>query len=115
MAKEVRNEWPHKVVWLQDDVTHERFYWLGVIPDGAKAGRKLVGEIKGQTISVSGDDVSGLRFWLSDDLVDLDQEIVVMLNGKKAFEGKVERDEEVVARSLDDRCGMIATALLEIP
>jgi hypothetical protein len=115
MAEKERVEWPRKVVWLQDDVTHERFYWLGVKPEGARKGRKLVAEVKGQTISVTGEDVSGLRFWLNDELLNLDQEIVVMLNGEKAFQGKVRRDREVVVQSLRDRCGMIATGLLEIP
>jgi hypothetical protein len=33
MKDKVRNGWPKKVVWVQDDVTHDRLYWLGV-PEG---------------------------------------------------------------------------------
>lgn len=109
-----RQEWPKKVVWIQDGVTHERFYWLGVSKEGAKAKRKLVGEVEGQTISVTGEDVTGLKLWLSDELLNLDEEVVVEVNGKEAFRGKVERREEVTAQSLRQRSGMIATALLEL-
>lgn len=114
LIKLSRREWPERVVWLQDDTTHERFYWLGVQAEGAVPRRKLVAEVNGQTISVTGEDVSGLNFWLSDDLLNLDEEIVVTRNGEEAFRGKVERDIKVTARSLRQRCGMVATALLEI-
>lgn len=114
MAAQSRKEWPRRVVWLQDDVTHERFYWLGVSKEGAKKGRRLVGEVKGQTITIEGRDVSGLRLWLSDELLDLDQEIVVLRNGKEAFRGQVPRSGQVVSQSLAHRSGMVATALLEL-
>ncbi|WP_308988274.1 transglutaminase domain-containing protein [Roseibacillus persicicus] len=112
MAEKRRAEWPKKVVWLQDDVTHERFYWLGVKFQGAVKGRKLIGEVDGQTIRVTGEDVSGLKFWLSDELLDLDQEVVIELNGKEAFRGIVKRQPAVAAMSLRLRCGMIATGLV---
>ena len=114
MIKLSRNDWPKKVVWVQDNVTHDRFYWLGVKPEGATKLRKLVAEIEDQTIAVTGEDVSGLKFWLNDNLLDLDQDVVVTLNGKEAFRGKLERKKEVAAQSLRQRCGMIATALLEL-
>ncbi|MGE9268432.1 MAG: dienelactone hydrolase family protein [Verrucomicrobiales bacterium] len=114
MAAQTRNSWPKKVIWLQDDRTHERLYWLGVKPEGAVKGRRLVGTVEGQTIAITGDDVSGLKLWLSDELLDLDQEVTVTLNGKEAFKGKVERSEKVARESLNHRSGMVATALLEL-
>ncbi|MDP0491010.1 MAG: transglutaminase domain-containing protein [Verrucomicrobiota bacterium JB023] len=114
MAEKTRRTWPKKVVWLQDDTTHERFYWMGVSPEGAVKRRRLEGSIEGQTIAVTGEDTSGLKFWLSDELLDLDQEIIVTLNGEEAFRGKVERSEKVVKQSLAARCGMVATALLDL-
>ncbi|MBK1833362.1 transglutaminase domain-containing protein [Roseibacillus ishigakijimensis] len=114
MATESRVEWPRKVVWLQDDVTHERLYWLGVDAEGARKGRKLIAEVNGQTITVEGEDVSGLRFWLSDELLDLEEEIVVIANGEEVFRGQVRRQPSVAARSLRQRCGIMATALLEL-
>ena len=37
MAKFRRDPVPKKVVWHQDDVTHDRFYWLAVEPGQAQA------------------------------------------------------------------------------
>ena len=36
MAKFKRNPVPRKVVWEQDDVTHDQFYWLAVPPGSAQ-------------------------------------------------------------------------------
>ncbi|MGJ8643131.1 MAG: transglutaminase domain-containing protein [Luteolibacter sp.] len=114
MAAEIRNSWPSKIVWLQDDTTHERFYWLGVQKDGAVKRRRLEAVVDGQNIFVTGEDVSGLKFWLSDELLDLGKEVTVSVNGKEAFRGMVPRSAEVVMQTLDARCGMVATALLEM-
>ena len=38
MAKFRRDPAPKKVVWHQDDVTHDRFYWLAVEPGQASGG-----------------------------------------------------------------------------
>ena len=80
MIQVSRREWPKRVVWLQDDTTHERFYWLGVKPEGVIERRKLIAEVEEQTISVTGEDVTGLQFWLSDELLDLEKEVVVKLD-----------------------------------
>lgn len=112
MSLRSRVEWPRKVVWLQDDVTHQRFYWLGTREP--KVGQKLIAEVKGQTLIVKGKGAGGLQFWLSDKLLDLDQEVVVQVNGKERFRGVVLRSEEVVQRSLRQRSGLVATALLEL-
>src|SRR5688572_18956710 len=34
MTQFKRNPWPRKLVWMQDDVVHRRFYWLQ-IPENA--------------------------------------------------------------------------------
>lgn len=115
MSKNSRLEWPRKVVWVQDDVTHERLYWLGVAPKGMKAGRKITAEIEGQTIRVQSENPKGIRLWLSPALLDLQKEVVVICNEEEVFRAKVPQSAEVVRRSLKSRSGMIATALLEIP
>jgi hypothetical protein len=49
-------------------------------------------------------------------LVDLDQPVKVLLNGKVAFEGKVSRQADAILKSLQQRSdpSSAATALLEI-
>ena len=46
MSKFTRNSYPKKVVWKQDDVTHDRFYWLKV--NEPKAYSLIVAKIESQ-------------------------------------------------------------------
>ena len=118
MAKFQRNPWPKKIVWLQDDVTHDRFYWLK-IPDkaAAKAGQRIVATVEGQTIRLDGDVPSGTTLMLSDKLLDLDQEVKVIVNGKQVASAKVPRTAAAIQQSLVERADLpaAATALMVLP
>jgi hypothetical protein len=103
MAKFTRNPWPKRVVWLQDDVTHERFYWLAVPEGSAKAGDEVRAEIDGQTVTVESADVAELSIRLTDELVDLDQEVVIRADDKALFRGKISRTIAAMATSLAER------------
>ena len=102
MAKFTRNLRPERVVWLQDDVVHERYYWLAV--EEPKARERIVVERDGQTIRIvecPGPKVLLIR--LDDTMVDLDQEVVVVHGDEELFRGKVERTIAVMARTLAER------------
>lgn len=116
MAKQTRNPWPKKVVWLQDDVTHTRFYWLSVPAAEAKARRRIDAVVEGQEIRISGDVPKGLALRLSDALVDLDRPIRVRVGDREVFNGPVPRDEAVIRNSLAERAdpASAATARLEL-
>lgn len=118
MATFKRNPWPKKIVWLQDDVTHDRFYWLK-IPDKAavKAGQKITGSIDGQTIRLEGDVPAGTTLRLADALVDLDQPVTVTVNDKELPPAKVPRTAAAILQSLDERADLpaAATALMLLP
>ena len=73
MASHTRNATPSKLVWKQDNVTHEQFYWLGVDEKDRQARSLLRAEANGQTISLSGEGVSEVIVRLDDRLVDLGQ------------------------------------------
>jgi len=117
MAKFERQDWPNKVVWVQDDVTHDRFYWLA-IPDikEAKAGQKVVASVEGQNIRLDGDVLPGFELRLADKLVDLDQPVKVAVNNKLVFEGKVPRTADAVYASLQQRAdaSTAAQAILKL-
>ncbi len=110
-----RQEWPKKMVWVQDNITHERLYWLGVKPENQVKACEIYGQVDGQTIRLQGDEPGGIRLWLSNELLDLSKPVQVFHNEKKVFAGKVEQKAEVVIESLQSRSGMVATALLELP
>ena len=63
--------------------------------DYVKKGRDgtalLAGRVEGQKISIEARKVGRVTVWFSDELVDLDREVIVEINGKKAFSGKIER------------------------
>ncbi len=118
MAKFMRNPWPKKIVWLQDDITHDRFYWLK-IPDkaSAKAGQKIVATVEGQTVKLEGDVPAKLELRLSDALLDLDQAVTVIVNGKEVLSKKPVRSAAAIERSLEERLDLpaAATAVLVLP
>lgn len=116
MAQFTRNPWPKKVIWLQDDVTHTRFYWLAVPESEAREGRQIIAEVQGQTILLTGDVPKGLTLRLNDQLLNLDKKITVIVNGKEAFKGRAHRTAEAIRASLDERADprTAATATLVV-
>ncbi len=118
MANFQRNTWPKKIVWLQDDITHERFYWLEIPnKDTAEAGQKITATADGQTLRLEGEVPAGMTLRLSDKLLDLDQPVTVSINGKQVFTGKVQRTAAAIRQSLDERADLpaAATAFLILP
>jgi hypothetical protein len=111
MAGFVRNAWPNKIVWQQDDVVHRRFYWLQVpsetpIPERAQ----MVAQLQGQEIQLTGQVPTRLRLRLSDRLLDLDRPVRVVANGKEWFSGKVTRQARVILTSLQERADPVSAA-----
>ena len=110
MAKFTRNPWPDKVIWRQDSVTQTRFYWLGVSKSDHVNGRRIEATVKGQTISLTAKQTSRVKVRLSDELVDLDRSLVVKLNGKQKFSGKVDRLKSQMSVSLSERADHTSAA-----
>ena len=102
MAGFTRRAWPERVVWLQDDVTHTRFYWLSVPAGSAQAGQRLEARVDGNVVRVVG-DVKSFSLRLSDELVDLDQPLTVLRGEERLFEGRLERTARELWRSLLER------------
>ena len=103
MQKFTRHPMPKKIVWLQDDVTHSRFYWLHVDEENQKSRSRVEAEIDGQTIELSAEGIEKIEVRLNDQLVDLDQPIIVKVGDAIAFEGKVDRSFATIKTTLDER------------
>ncbi|MCP4834871.1 MAG: hypothetical protein GY895_08910 [Phycisphaera sp.] len=101
MARHRRNLRPERVVWLQDDVTHGRFYWLAV--DEPKARERIIVERSGNDITIIEGGDRGLRIRLDDSMVDLDRPITVTREDEVIFDGMVPRSREVIERTLAER------------
>lgn len=117
MTRFTRNPWPKKIVWVQDEVIHPRFYWLEVPQEEATAGMRINAEVCGQEIKLSGDLPSKITLWLSDVLLDLDQPVRVTRHGDLVFEGKIHRTEQAIRQSFHARQDLpaCATAMLPLP
>ncbi len=86
MARFRRDPTPKKVVWNQDDVTHDQFYWLAVPPGQAKARSTVVASIEGQEVRIEkAEGVDKLIIRLDDRLLDLDKPVKVTSGGKTLF------------------------------
>jgi hypothetical protein len=100
MAQFTRNPYPRKVVWVQDDVVHDRFYWLGV--DNPTARTKIVASIEGQTVTIhEADEIEEITVYLHDAMLDLDQPITLIYEDR-VLRSMVYRDPDVITSTLRD-------------
>ncbi|MGI9013854.1 MAG: alpha/beta hydrolase [Phycisphaerales bacterium] len=119
MAGFTRNPWPGRIVWVQDDVVHERFYWLSCPPGKAVARSTVTAEVTGQVITINSSDVENITLWLRDELIDLDQEIAIVADGREVFRGMIERSRDAIrsslTSSLDPRMAASAVIAITLP
>lgn len=105
MAGFTRNPMPNRVVWLEDDAPHERFYWLRLSEPDRRAGVLVEASYEGQTVVVEGEGVGAeLEVMLDDAMLDLDEPVeVVTPDGQELFSGTVERTILDIYRTLEER------------
>ncbi|MEE2912327.1 MAG: transglutaminase domain-containing protein [Planctomycetota bacterium] len=100
MAQFTRDPFPLKVVWAQDDVVHDRFYWLAV--DNPSPRTTIVASIDGQTVTIhEAGEVENITVYLNDRMLDLDQDVMVRY-GERVIRTKVYRDRDVIVKTLRD-------------
>lgn len=102
MESRRRRTRPQRVVWLQDDVVHPRFYWLAT--SAPKAGARCVAQISGQCIDI--EECSGftdLRIRLDDLMCDLDQPVTLRWQGQVLCEQRVPRQRGIIEATLRER------------
>lgn len=103
MLKFTRNLIPERVVWLQDDVLHDRFYWVAVNKASAQPRQKIVATRQANQIVIEHSDSLDVELLLRDDMLDLDAPIEVMSDGQSVFKGIVPRTLATMVRTLIDR------------
>ncbi|MCH2112587.1 MAG: hypothetical protein MK213_06980 [Planctomycetes bacterium] len=99
MAERTREPRPQKVVWVQDDVTHERFYWLSTRNPIPRS--RLEVDHHGNVFKVL--DAKGVKeFSISVDasMVDFSQPIVVTQEGVVLWEGTLTPSLRVMKETL---------------
>ncbi len=98
MSDFVRNPYPRKIIWRQDDVLHERFYWLKNI--NPSVGDLIEAEIDGQIININSSTVSDVIIQLNDNFIDMDKKVVVNYRDKNLYYGYVLRNENIIYTSI---------------
>ncbi len=114
MLKYSRNMIPEKVVWLQDDVLHQRFYWLKAEAGKAKAGDRVIASRSGSNISIEEAPAGKLIVLLRDDMLNLDDEVTVTKGEKQLWRGQAIRTIKSMAETLADRGDPTATFCAQV-
>ncbi len=103
MAQYRRNPYPKQVVWRQELVTREHFYWLTAPADEVEQGKTVIASIDGNVINIEQCDYSRLTICLNDHLVNLDKKVTIRYKGKKIARVKPRRTIANLHRSLSER------------
>ena len=96
----IRNPLPKKIVWKQDDVTHNRFYWLKVANPSERS--LIIAAIENQTITIESATVPEFIIMLNDDLIDMDKNVIVKYMGNTIYNGIVSRYEKIISDSIEE-------------
>lgn len=103
MAQYRRMPYPKQIVWRQERVTREHFYWLTAPADEVEQGKTVIANIDGNTINIDQCDYSKLTIYLNDRLVDLDKKVTIRYKGKKIARIKPSRTIAALHSSLNLR------------
>jgi hypothetical protein len=101
MAEFTRDPVPNRIVWYQDDILHQRFYWLRVVSPTKET--TVAAQLNGQTVTLDSADVAQVGVRLRDDMLDLDQAVTIQANGTAVFEGVLPRTINTLYTSLVER------------
>ena len=103
MAQYRRAPYPKQVVWRQELVTREHFYWLTAPADELQQGKTVIASIDGNTINIEQCDYTRLTIGLNDRLVNLDKKVTIRHKGKKIARIKPRRTIAALHRTLGQR------------
>jgi len=123
LAEHTRNPYPEKIVWRcfqKDGIYRDRFYWLSLSQTPAEGEFEITASLDkdNNKVVISAEEVVTVQFkkekkstrkplesanvivHLNDELLDLDKEVVIELNGKEVFRGKVERSRAAMMQNM---------------
>ena len=95
-----RNPYPKKVVWMQDDVMHNRFYWLKV--NKPQINSLIIASINNQTITIEKTTLTDLIIRLNDEMIDMDKKVIVKYLDTEIFNGIVHRNKKTILNSIEE-------------
>ena len=103
MAQYSRNPYPKRIVWRQEEVVREHFYWLSAPAEELQHRKTVEARIEGNTIHIDRCDYKKLTIYLNDYMLDLDKKVVVRHKGKKIASRKLRRNITNLYNTLNPR------------
>ena len=112
MAHFTRNPYPKRIVWRQEEVLCQHFYWLSALADELSRGKEVRAEMDGNTIRITRCDYSALTISLNDRMMNLDLPLKIVYSDSSQpnesadvilFEGTVERQTRTLRKTLSER------------
>ncbi len=103
MAKYRRNPYPEKIVWRQEEVLRNSFYWISVPEEELQHGKSVIIERKGNEIEIKQCDYTRLTIYLNDEMFDLNKKVIIHHNGKKLLKKKAKRNIRNLYNSINER------------
>lgn len=100
MSQYRRNPYPQRIIWRQEEVLREHFYWLTAPKEELAHGKTVEARIEGNTINIMQCDYSRLKIYLNDSMVDLDKKVTVLYKGKKIAKKRLKRTIANIYNSL---------------
>lgn len=101
MADFQRDPTPKHVVWKQDDVLRNTFYWLAT--DDPQRGAEVTAKVDGQTIALTSSVPQELKLRLDDRLLDLDKPVrVVDASGNELTAAQLPRTLATLAATMQE-------------
>ena len=101
MAQYKRNPYPTKVVWRQEELLKPAFYWLKIDSTEMAYGKEIRATYDRQNrIVIEKCDYRHITVCLCDEMMNLDQPVTVVYNGKTLFCGKANRTRSTIERNL---------------
>lgn len=99
-----RDPIPYLIIWLQDDVLREHFYWLSVNVNDVRQDDLIIAVYDDETNEVYIDEsttVEKFIIGLNDAMMNLDKPITVYRGDSLIFEGYVQRLQENIEQDVD--------------
>ncbi len=96
-----RNPIPSKIVWVQDNIIRNKFYWLEATDDSKKRGTKIIASYSEGRVDILESSAQSLIIGLNDKMMNLDKKISIYYDGKEIFSGKVTRSEQNIQSDVD--------------
>ena len=104
MAQFKRNPYPDRIVWRQEEVTRDAFYWLSVPHEYAKRGMTVIANRIGNVIEIEQCDYPELSICLNSNMVNFSRKVtVIKYKGRKVFRGRLKPSADTARKTLFQR------------